>query len=79
LAQSFHSYGYWKKYLDMGETVLCSGHSMSWNILVESDKILKEMTHESLYLSEWEMDRIVEEKLRKEKEKRLATNRKFGL
>ena len=63
----------------MGETVLCSGHSMSWNILVESDKILKEMTHESLYLSEWEMDRIVEEKLRKEKEKRLATNRKFGL
>ena len=57
-AENFRSYPYWKKYFEEGETILCSGNMMSWNILCESDVIHRKVKSPKLYVSEWEMKQI---------------------
>jgi hypothetical protein len=68
LASKFHSYPYWKRALERGDTVLCSGKWMSWNILSKTDKVLMKVKSSKALLSEWEMKEVVKE-----------TSKKFGL
>jgi hypothetical protein len=67
-ASEFHSYPYWKHALERGDTVLCSGNMMSWNILCETDIILRKVVSEKLYVSEWDMQSMVK-----------TASKKFGL
>ena len=68
LAKSFHSYRYWKHAILEGETVLCSMHHSSWNILCSSDVILRKVKSSKEILSEFQMNEIIK-----------ATSEKFGL
>lgn len=67
-AENFHSYPYWKHALERGETVLCSGNMMSWNVLCDTDIIHRKVQSPKLRVSEWDMQQMTK-----------AASKKFGL
>ena len=54
-APSFHSFPYWRKYWEAGETILCSGTMMGWNTLRETDEILITIMDKARHMTEWEV------------------------
>ena len=71
-ARDFHSFPYWSKYWEAGETILCSGTMMSWNILRETDEILITIMDKARHMTEWEV--------RSETKKRVNQfQKRFGL
>jgi hypothetical protein len=67
-AKRFHSYPYWKKYFEKGETILCLNNVSSWNILHDSDIVHRKVKSSELRLTEWDMKCMTRE-----------TAKKFGL
>jgi hypothetical protein len=71
-ARDFHSFQYWSKYWEAGETILCSGTMMSWNTLKETDEILITIMDSARHMTEWEV--------RSETKKRVTKfQKRFGL
>jgi len=68
LASTFHSYSYWEKHFLRGDTILCSGKMMSWNLLTPHDTVLLTISSEKLSMTEWEMQNLI-----------TKTAKKFGI
>ena len=68
IAREFHSYPYWKHALERGDTVLCSGNMMSWNVLSESDVIKRIVPSPKTKVTIYEMEQMVRD-----------ASKKFGL
>jgi hypothetical protein len=59
-AEQFHSYEYWKKYWKAGDTIMCSGTTMGWCTLLDSDKIIVSVRMDKVkYMSEWDLSREI--------------------
>jgi hypothetical protein len=54
-ARNFHSFEYWSKEWEKGETILCSGTSMGWNTLTSGDRVIVSVKMDRLkYMTEWD-------------------------
>jgi len=54
-ARNFHSFEYWGKYWEQGETIFCSGTSMGWNTMNSGDRVIISVRMDRMkYMSEWD-------------------------